>query len=199
MAENTRASLLLRIRDPRDESAWQQFAEVYGPLIYHFVRKQGLQDADADDLTQTVLLEVSASIRRLDYDRGRGSFRGWLFAVVRNQLAKFRRREGQCPAGSGDTAVQAVLEAQPDRQADQEVAWERECERYLFLAAVNRVRRHFEESSWQAFWMTAVDGKSAAEAATALGLRVGAVYTAKSRVLDRVKKEIEQLREDESS
>jgi RNA polymerase sigma-70 factor (ECF subfamily) len=81
----TRPSLLVRLRDPRDGPAWAQFVEVYAPPVYGFARRQGLQDADAADLTQEVLQTVAAAIRRLDYDRGRGSFRGWLFSVVRSR------------------------------------------------------------------------------------------------------------------
>ena len=77
----TRPSLLVRIRDMRDTQAWSQFVEIYTPLIYGFARKHGLQDADASDLTQDVLRVVAKTIRGLDYDQQRGSFRGWLFTV----------------------------------------------------------------------------------------------------------------------
>ena len=82
----TRSSLLLRIRNAQDESAWGEFVEIYSPLVYGFARKQGLQDADAIDVTQDVLRIVSRTIGRLDYDPLRGSFRGWLFTIVRNEL-----------------------------------------------------------------------------------------------------------------
>src|SRR5215470_1143371 len=84
-AAGTRPSLLIRIRDPGDAEAWGQFVALYGPLIYQFARKQGLQDADAADLTQIVLQAVIDAMKRLDYDPERGSFRGWLYKVVRNQ------------------------------------------------------------------------------------------------------------------
>src|SRR5947208_6425875 len=99
----TRPSLLVRLRDARDELAWSQFVELYAPLVYGFARKHGLQDADAADLTQEVLQAVSGGIRRFDYDPRRGSFRGWLFTVVRNKLcdsAAARERPGR---GTGDT------------------------------------------------------------------------------------------------
>ena len=82
----TRSSLLLRIRDAQDDFAWGEFVEIYSPLVYGFARKQGLQDADAIDVTQDVLRIVSRTIGRLDYDPLRGSFRGWLFTIVRNEL-----------------------------------------------------------------------------------------------------------------
>src|SRR5688500_2309100 len=87
MAESnmTRPSLLVQIRDAQNEQAWSQFVDLYAPLIYGFARKQGLQDADAADLTQEVLRTVAKSVQGLEYDPARGSFRGWLFTIVRNK------------------------------------------------------------------------------------------------------------------
>jgi RNA polymerase sigma factor (sigma-70 family) len=191
----TRPSLLIRVRDPADGDAWQQFVGLYEPLIYRFARKQRLQDADAADLTQVVLQEVSQAIRRLDYDPRRGSFRGWLFTVVRHQLAKWRAKQQRAAVGSGDTAMQEVIEGQPDRE-DEEALWAREYQRQLFLWAADRVRGSVEDASWQAFWRTAVEGQNPGEVAATLGMSLGAVYAAKSRILDRIRKEIQQVQDD---
>lgn len=85
-APTTRPSLLVRIRDRRDRQAWAQFVDLYGPLVYGFGRRQGLQDADAVDLMQDVLRTVAGAVGPLDYDPRRGTFRGWLFTVARNRL-----------------------------------------------------------------------------------------------------------------
>src|SRR5262249_49109996 len=106
----TRASLLLRLRDPRDGAAWGEFAEVYAPLVYGYARKQGLQDADAADLTQDVLTAVAGAVGRLEYDPARGAFRNWLFTVVRRKLLNWRAAQGIRPQGSGDSATQRLLE-----------------------------------------------------------------------------------------
>src|ERR1700719_4533420 len=89
----TRASLLVRLRDPRDEAAWAEFVDLYAPLIYGYARKQGLQDADAVDLSQEVVSAVAAAVGRLEYDPGRGTFRRWLFTIVRRKLSKWRRAQ----------------------------------------------------------------------------------------------------------
>jgi len=188
----TRASLLVRIRDPRDGEAWREFAALYEPLIYEFSRKRGLQHADAADLTQIVLHAVTGAIRRLDYDSQRGSFHGWLFAVTRNQLRKFLAHQQREPHGSGDTDVLDLLHEQP--APDEEAAlWDDEYKRQRFRWACDRVRTEVEPASWQAFWRTAVDGCPAAEAARELGLSLGAVYTARSRILARIREQIQQL------
>ena len=196
MAETlpTRPSLLVRLRDPGDQEAWRTFLDLYGPLIYAFGRKHGLQDADAADLTQAVLAAVHGSIGRLDYDPARGTFRGWLYGVARNQLGKWRRSQGKDRA-SGDTEQlnQLAELPAPDDAADW---WEYEYQRRCFLVASERVRPQVQESSWHAFWWTAVDGRPPSDVAVELQLSLGALYTAKSRVLALIKKEIQNLVEE---
>src|ERR1700678_4420217 len=85
----TRASLLVRLRDGSDADAWQEFVRLYAPVIYGFVRKRGLQDADAADLMQDVLRSLSSAVNRLEYDPARGTFRGWLFTVTPNKVFNF--------------------------------------------------------------------------------------------------------------
>jgi RNA polymerase sigma-70 factor (ECF subfamily) len=196
-APQTRPSLLVRLRDAQDQAAWRDFADLYGPLVYRFGRKNGLQDADAADLTQAVLEAVSSSIGKLDYDSARGTFRGWLFGVVRRQLGKWHERDKRQAHGSGDTADLGQLAQQP-APADDDSAelWEREYKRQRFLWAANRVRDRIQESSWRAFWQTAVEGRDSADVARELGLTVGALYTAKSRVLAHIKNEIRSVVEE---
>ncbi len=189
----TRPSLLVRLRDARDAQAWCEFVDLYGPLIYDFARGQGLQDADAADLVQEALQAVSGAVGRLEYDPERGSFRGWLFTVVRNKLRNFltkRQRQGR---GSGDTGMLHWLEQQPNRVEEQEAAWDREYTGHLFARAAEQVRGEVQESTWQAFWHTAVEGKNPQEVAQALKTTLAAVYLAKSRVMARLKKRIEAL------
>jgi RNA polymerase sigma-70 factor (ECF subfamily) len=188
----TRASLLVRIRDGRDTEAWRQFLEVYASLIYGFARKRGLQDADAADLMQEVLRSVASAAGRLEYDPGRGSFRGWLYTVTRNKLTNFLHSRQRRLRGSGDTDELERLEEQTAR-ADGPVEWDQEYERRLFTWAAERVRGEFKEPTWQAFWQTAVEDRAAKEVAEALGLSVGAVYVAKSRVLARLKEEVQRI------
>jgi RNA polymerase sigma-70 factor (ECF subfamily) len=190
----TRPSLLARIKDTGDRQAWAEFVDIYAPLIYGYALKHGLQDADAADLTQEVLRAVARSAARLNYDPTRGTFRGWLFRVVRNELADFGAARRRHRPGSGDTAVKRRLEEEPAPSEDEVAAWEREYERQLFALACEQVRRDFQESTWQAFWLTAIQGKSGKEVAGVLGLTTAAVYLAKRRVTERLRQQIEYLR-----
>jgi RNA polymerase sigma-70 factor (ECF subfamily) len=192
----TRPSLLVRIRDPGDHAAWVQFVDLYAPLVYRFARRRGLQDADAADLTQEVLQAVAAGSRRLEYDPGRGTFRGWLFTVARNRLHNFLLRQRRYAERHPQPDSPRALDEQPGPAGDEEALWEQEYRRRLFDWAAGRVRSGFHDSTWQAFWRTAVEGQGAREVAEALGLSVGAVYIAKSRVLARLREQIQELQAD---
>jgi RNA polymerase sigma-70 factor (ECF subfamily) len=189
----TRASLLLRIRDPNDTEAWRQFVDVYASVVYGFARRRGLQDADAADLMQEVFRTVAASAGRLEYDPERGSFRNWLYTVTRNKLYNFLDGQRRHARGSGDSATQERLEGQAVRPDDAASLWDQEYERRVFGWAAEQVRGEFQENTWQAFWLTAVEGLGAREAGERLGLSPGAVYVAKSRVLARLKEQVRQL------
>jgi RNA polymerase sigma-70 factor (ECF subfamily) len=188
-APPTRGSLLVRLRDSGDQAAWRQFVEIYAPLIFGFFRKKGVQDADAADLTQDVLAAVARALRDFEYDPRKGSFRGWLFTAVRHRLARFG--DGPSVRGAGDTAALEQLQQHP-APAD-EPDWDHECERRLFHWAAERVRPTVTETTWQAFWQTAVEGKRPKDVAKALGMAVAAVYMAKSRLLARLKEMIREV------
>lgn len=194
----TRASLLVQIRDGTNAGAWQEFIGLYGPVVYGFARKRGLQDADAADVMQDVLRSVSGAIARLDYDRGQGTFRGWLFTITRNKVFNFLSARRNRPQGSGDSTTNRMLDSQPDHNDGSDV-WETEYQRRLAALAMDRVKGEFQESTWRAFWLTAVEGIAAAEVTRQVGLSPGAIYVAKSRVLARLKNEVEKLRQEEES
>lgn len=192
----TRSSLLVQLRDADNHEAWREFVQLYGPLVYSFARRRGLQDADAADLTQDVMRAVSAAIGRLDYDRNRGTFRGWLFTIARNKVFNFLSARRLRPQASGDTGTNRLLDAQPDAEDDSEV-WEFEYQRRLASLALERIKSEFQETTWRAFWLTAVEGAAAADASTQVGVSPGAIYVAKSRVLARLKREIEAIERQE--
>jgi RNA polymerase sigma-70 factor (ECF subfamily) len=186
----TRASLLLKIRDPRDRIAWNDFLQLYAPLIHAYGMHRGLQDADAADLVQEVLRRVSRSMPSFEYDRKRGTFRGWLLTVTRNEIRKMAERKGRQAIGSGDTQMQGLLEqaedaGQPDAEWDREYRWN------TLLWAAERVKAEFRPNTWQAFWRTVIGGEEASQVAQELKMSLGAVYIARSRVTARIKQEIE--------
>ena len=192
----TRPSLLVRLRDSRDTEAWNWFVAVYGPLIYSFARKHGLQDADAADLMQESMRVVAGALRSLEYDPKRGSFRAWLFAVARNQLLRFWSRQNRAGRGTGSSSAQQRLEEIQSTSETPVAEWDEECDRFRFAWAAERVRGQVQSTTWEAFWKTAVDGLSGQEVAAALGMSVAAVYLAKSRVMARLKDLLRQVLDD---
>ena len=189
----TPASLLVRLRDGSNQDDWREFVKLYSPLVYGFVRNRGLQDADAADLLQDVLRSVAGALDRLKYDKQKGGFRAWLFTITRNKLATFLTSRRSHNQASGDSGQHELLSAHPDQSSSLEGEWEREFQRQLAARAMETIQSEFEEKTWQAFWQTAVDGLSAAEVSRRIGLSSGAIYVAKSRVLARLKSEVERL------
>jgi len=193
----TRASLLVRLRDGGDAGAWQEFVHLYAPVIYGFARKRGLQDADAADLMQEVLRSVSSAAPRLEYDPARGTFRGWLFTVTRNKVFNFLESRSHRVQGTGDSSTQRRLEQHANSGGDLSADWEADYQRTLAAQAMERVKGEFQAATWQAFVLAAVEGELPVQVAARVGLSVGAVYVAKSRVIARLRQEIERLQRDE--
>ncbi len=146
-----------------------------------------MQDADARDVMQELLLAVSRSIDRWEPRSQRGSFRGWLRRVARNLVINWLKQHGRRAVPAGDCDLQSLLDALPAADEPDSVEFDRELHRALFHRAGQRVRGEVHRATWEAFWETAVAGKSAAEAAAKLGMTVGAVRVAKCRVLARVR------------
>ncbi len=189
----TRASLLLRLRDPQDGAAWQDFVDLYVPVVYGYARKQGLQDADAADLTQDVLCAVAGAVGRLEYDPARGAFRNWLFTIVRRKLSNWWRRDRKArPNGPGDPDDQDLLDQWPAPEA---ADWDAEWEQQVFARACEQVRRDVPAAHWQAFWPTVVEGRPGKEVAADLGLTLAAVYHARSRIRARLKELVRSVQE----
>lgn len=188
--QSTRGSLLVRLSDHEDKRAWFDFVDLYSPVVYGFARRQGLQDADAADLVQEVLRSVNRSL--CCYDPEKGRFRSWLMAIVRHRLSEFRTRRNRQVLGSGDTGVLDQIE-QVSAVGGAEQLWDHEYQESVFRVAADRIRHEFEPSTWQAFWLTSVEGKKTDDVARFLGISHGAVYIARSRILARLKKQIQTL------
>jgi RNA polymerase sigma-70 factor (ECF subfamily) len=181
---STRASLILRLRKPGDLEAWEQFSELYEPFIFRMARGRGLQDADAHDLTQEVMVRVAKSVSSWEPDQGKGSFRGWLSRITRNMVVDFMR--------SRSRKINSVEFAEDVAECPESELYDLELRKQAFVWASDKVRPLLKEATWRSFWMTAVENKSATEAARETGLSVGAVYIAKSRVMAKLRDVVQQ-------
>lgn len=189
----TRPSLLLRIRDGNDSEAWEQFVDLYAPLVFRYGRRRGMQEADAADLAQEVLWEIAGSIEKLNYDRQLGRFRSWLYKVTQYRFIHWYKRQVRAAVGSGDSKTQLSLEQLVDENSNDNDKWDIDYQRHLFQWAAERVKRQFRESTWMAFWQTAIEGRTPKSVASELNISVGAVYIARNRVTGRLRKAIEEI------
>jgi RNA polymerase sigma-70 factor (ECF subfamily) len=187
---STSSGLLERVK-ARDPEAWQRLVALYGPMIYHWCRQSGVRAADAADVAQEVFRTVTKKVAEFRHDRPGDSFRAWLQAITRNKLSEhFRRLQGG-PQGQGGTAAQKHLQeiAAPADSASSSAAADA---RRLFHRTLALVESEFENRTWQAFWRVVVDRRLPMDVAEELGMTLHAVYKAKSRVLARLRRELDQ-------
>lgn len=187
----TRASLILRLPQADDASAWQEFTEIYEPFVYRFARRRGLQHADATELTQEVFLAVAKAVGRYKIDPERAQFRTWLFRIARNCVLKMLAKKRDVLALDDSSWQEVADSAFDDSVAEQEELME--FRREVFTWATTRVKKMVRPNTWKAFWETAVEGKSIQDVADDLDIAVGAVYVSRSRVINRLREEIEHF------
>lgn len=190
----TRPSLLVRLKDREDQEAWHVFAEVYQPVIYRLARRKGMQHADAEDLTQLVLMAVAKAVERWEHNPRRARFRTWLHRVAHNAIVNALAR-GKPDRGSGDTGLLALLDNQPNDQGPDSDLLRLEYRREVFRWAARQIRNEFQPSTWDAFWLSAVEGQSVEEVARQLDKTPGTIYAARSRVIRRLREKVAEMDE----
>ncbi len=192
LADTTRVTLLHRLKvNPGDQLSWTEFVSVYGPAIRGWLTHAGLQEADAQDVAQNVLLRLTAKLPQFDYDPSK-SFRGWLKTLTHHAWHDFITEAGYRTRGSGDTSVLNQLQsvaAREDLTARVEATFDKE----LLEMALLRARDRVADTTWQAFKLVALGGVASQTVADQLGLRVSQVYLAKHRVQKLVQEEIKAL------
>ena len=188
---STRATLLTQLRqEPFDQAGWDEFVEHYGRHIYRWCRNWKLQDADAEDVTQTILVKLTQKLGAFSYDPSR-SFRGWLKTVAHHTWRDFVDSRSD-RAVSGDSRIRELmltLEAREDLIRGLEEAFDHE----LLEAAKVRVRLRVAPHTWEAFRLVALEGLPVAEVAATVHMQVAMVYVAKSKVQKMLQEEIQKL------
>jgi RNA polymerase sigma-70 factor (ECF subfamily) len=191
--EDTRQSLLIRARRG-DEQAWNRFADLYRPLIRNWLHHHGVARDDAEDLTQDVLLNVIRHLRDFEHTGQRGAFRNWLRTITVNRTRDFwKARQSRPAAASGDSALIDLANQMADPDSELSRRWDQQHDQYLLRCLLDLMELEFEAATVRAFRRLALDGASAEEVAGELGMSLGAVYVAKSRVLKRIREEAEGL------
>ena len=190
VSPETRASLILRLADPADNLAWTEFLRIYEPMLFQLASRWGLQDADAREVVQETLLAVAKAIPDYSAKEHPGAFRGWLAAITRNKLADHLAKRSRQARGSGDSNMHRWLDQLTSGDSSVSV-WDWERNRQIFAWAAEKVRGQVNSSTWQAFDRTSICGEAVADVAKDLGMREGMIYVARSRVMSRLRKEVE--------
>ena len=188
----TRMSLICRLQDPADIEAWDEFLEMYSTVVRRVARCRGMQSADSDNLVQEVMLKVAQSITGWLECEERGRFRPWLVRIAKNAAVDFFRLRASRP---WDTMGSEVEEAPYETTKPCEIATliDLEYDRALFDWASKQVTESVEPKTWQAFWLTHVEGLSVQQAAEQLGVRVANIYFGRSRVMARLRELVRQF------
>jgi RNA polymerase sigma factor (sigma-70 family) len=192
---DTRASLLIRVRNPADQVAWQEFVDIYRPVILRLARQKGMQEADAEDVVQDVLVAVGRAVEQRAHDRKRAKFRTWLQRVAHHAILNALTR-ARPDRGSGDSALLAVLHGRASPAGPDSDLLRLEHRREVFRWAVQQVRKEFHPATWDAFWRTAVEGRAVEVVARELMKNPGAIYAARSRVMRRIQDKVREYEQE---
>jgi RNA polymerase sigma-70 factor (ECF subfamily) len=176
----------------RDPAAWERMVALYAPLVLSWCRGWGLQDEDAADVFQEVFQAVAAHLNSFRRERSGDTFRGWIRTIARNKVNDFFRRRLREPEGVGGSEGRAILMQVPEPLPSENQTKE-EAENALLHRALELIRGEFETRTWEAFWQTTVEGRTAIDVAADLSMTAGAVRVAKSRVLHRLRTDLGEL------
>lgn len=189
---DTRESLILKLRDPQERMAWEQFIDLYRPVVYRVARARGLQHADAQEVVQTVFVSVAGAIDRWQKRDASTRFRNWLMRIAKNATLNAISRVPPDQPGAS-SSVDALLNEIPEYESGTDALVELEYRRELFLQAARHVQSEVHPSTWKAFEMTAIDGMPLEAAARELGKSIGTIYASRSRVMKRLSAFVDNL------
>ena len=193
--ESTRLSLLTQARSSSDQ-AWQQMVELYQPLVYGWLRQHDVTHHDAEELTQDVLSVVVKELPEFTHSGNKGAFRHWLRQITVNRARGFWRARKIRPKATGETRFMKMVEQLADDASTLSQRWDREHDQHVLRVCLRRMQSEFSPVTLTAFRRQVFDGATADDVAAELNITVGAAYSAKSRVLRKLRQAAEGLVDD---
>lgn len=181
----TRETLLLRLRDPGDAASWEEFVDLYTPMLYAYCLKRGVRREDAADIVQEVMRTVARQMGSFTYDPDRGTFRAWMHTLLRASLSRFFKKAEHQPRTAESTAILRKLENTPDPVEQRD--WDREYEHEMLAWAMAKAKPQFSARVWEVFEETAVRERSVGDVAAKFGMTSNAVNLAKFRVMEKLR------------
>jgi len=183
----TSTSLLKRLEKLEDKEAWDRFVSLYTPLIYYWARRAGLSIHDSADLVQDVMAVLVRKLPEFRYDPKK-SFRGWLRTVTLNKWREKARRKSLPTVETGQSGLMNLAASDPSEEY-----WEQEYRQQLVSRAMQLLRSEFQPATWEACWQYLVEGRRAEDVAAEAGISPWTVYSAKSRLLRRLREELDGM------
>ena len=193
----TRSSLIQRLKATINGESWEEFFHTYWELIYNVARRAGLSEADAQDIVQETILKVHNSLDRFEYNRKRGTFKGWLRTVTRSRLNDFFKKQQRRPALNQplEDAAGELQNLEDPEGPEIEKIWDEEWNRNLIQAALSRTKKLSSPKQFQIFKCHYIDEWTVRETCRTLGVNAAQVYMAKQRVGKIFREAVETLQE----
>ncbi|MDA1229686.1 MAG: sigma-70 family RNA polymerase sigma factor [Planctomycetota bacterium] len=190
---DTRDSLIAQVQNPANREAWEQFTAIYRPVVYRLARTRGLQDADAEDLAQQVLLAIARAIPDWQRNNSQTRFRHWLNRIAKNVILNALTRGAKEPAVGGSGFMNLLRGVtQPD---DIESQIELEYRRQVYRQAAEIVRDAVQGHTWSIFVMTIIEGQSTEIVANKMQTTIGNVHAIRSRIMRRLQDAVKDIQE----
>lgn len=189
----TSLSLLKQLRQSEDSESWSRLADLYTPLLHSWLGKYGVQQADADDLIQDVLMVMAKELPAFEHNGRAGAFRAWLRTILVNRLRNFWRTTGRGDKVAGGSDMEQKLEQLADPSSELSRLWDKQHDQFVVRRLLAASQPKFAAATWQAFRRVTLDGVSPERVAAELGISVNAVFIAKSRVLSRLRREADGM------
>lgn len=184
--------MVVGLRNLEDQAVWNRFFNSYWKLIYHSARSSGLEDADAQEVVQETVIAVTKNIGNLEYDRSKGSFKGWLMKTTKwKVIDQFRKIQKKQARESSDDSEK--IENMPDDLHGMETYWENNWQKDLLEAAMEKIRAEVNPLYFQVYDLLVAKDLKPKEVSGKLGISVSQVYLAKHRFTEALKKTVNEM------
>lgn len=190
---DTSLSLIERVQQQNGETCWAELVDLYGPLLLRWALRYEVQQSDAEDLVQDVLLVVCRELPSFHHQGRTGSFRAWLRTILVHRLQNYRRSRNSQPKARGGSDAEELLQNLADPASGISRIWDREHDARVLTCLMKQISSRFTPSSIEAFERTTLKGEAASQVASDLGMSVNSVFIAKSRVLSELRRRAQGL------
>ena len=186
----TRLSLLKRLQNGQDETAWTEFHEIYQPVLTRMVVSAGLATCDQQDVVQEIWIAIYRGIEKYEPRSHAFAFRGWLSKIARNTAINYLSRKTSRQWTESLRDIATLTDRNSTKQMLQE-QWDREYQRQVLQWAALRIASRVSAATFSAFWRTVVDGEDVESVAKEMGMTAGALYVSRGRIMATLRREVE--------